>query len=232
MTHFNIDKNQIVIVDDNPQSLATLKRILTNQGYQVHPAISGEIALPLISKTLPDLILLDILMPGMNGYEVCQRLKADENTRNVPVIFISALGETMDKIKAFNVGGIDYVTKPFQIEEVVARVKTHLTVRNLQKDLEEANCELEHQIQEQRRLNSELQAALDNVNLLSGLLPICAECKKIRDDEGYWQRLEAYIETHSEVRFSHGLCPDCVKKLYQQLYQDNQSHIDNETSGR
>jgi DNA-binding response OmpR family regulator len=222
MTHFDIDKNHIVIVDDNPQSLATLKRILINQGYQVHPAISGEIALTLISKTLPDLILLDILMPGMDGYEVCQRLKADENTRNVPVIFISALGETMDKIKAFNVGGIDYVTKPFQIEEIVVRVKTHLTIRNLQKELEEANCELEHQIQEQRHLNSELQTALDNVKLLSGLLPICAECKKIRNDEGYWQRLEAYIETHSEVRFSHGLCPDCVKKLYQQLYQDNQ----------
>jgi PAS domain S-box-containing protein len=134
----------ILIVDDNPQNLATLNKILTNQGYSVHPAINGEVALTVAQTLVPDVILLDIRMPELDGYEVCQQLKAVEATREIPVLFLSALDDITDKIKAFDIGGVDYITKPFQADEVVARVETHIALRIMQKQLQEQNRELEH----------------------------------------------------------------------------------------
>jgi putative two-component system response regulator len=126
----------IVIVDDNPANLRILSTMLEQSGYKVRPALSGEVALRSIAASPPDLVLLDIRMPGMDGYETCRQLKADEATREIPVIFISALSETEDKVRAFQAGGIDYVTKPFQAEEVLARVRTHLELHHMQRDLE------------------------------------------------------------------------------------------------
>jgi len=133
----------IQIVDDNPENLAVLSSMLTKQGYEVRTAINGALALKSARKSPPDLILLDIVMPEMSGYEVCEQLKADERTRDIPVIFLSALGEVQDKIKAFSAGGVDYITKPFQLDEVLARVETHLSLRKLQKRLEQQNRELD-----------------------------------------------------------------------------------------
>jgi PleD family two-component response regulator len=194
----------ILAVDDTRPNLRLLVGILAEGGYKVRPAANGRMALEAAKVEPPDLILLDIMMPEMNGFEVCRQLKADERTRDIPIIFISALDETLDKVKAFAIGGVDYITKPFQAEEVLARVKTHLTIRNLQKSLQEQN--------------RQLQEALANVKTLKGLLPICANCKKIRDDEGYWQQVEVYVRDHSEAEFSHGICPDCIKKLYPEYY--------------
>jgi sigma-B regulation protein RsbU (phosphoserine phosphatase) len=129
----------ILIVDDNPANLRLLTEILRERGFHSRAVTSGVRALASVELTLPDLILLDIRMPGMDGYEVCQRLKANPATREAPVIFISALDEITDKVKAFELGGVDYITKPFQLEEVAARVETHLTLRSLQKHLQEAN---------------------------------------------------------------------------------------------
>lgn len=126
----------IVIVDDNPSNLRVLSAMLEQAGFKVRPALSGELALRSVAASRPDLILLDIRMPGMDGYETCRQLKADEQTREIPVIFISALSETEDKLAAFQAGGIDYVTKPFQSEEVLARVMTHLQLHRMQQDLE------------------------------------------------------------------------------------------------
>lgn len=125
----------ILIVDDTPDNLRLLSTILTERGYEVGKALNGEMALKSASSAPPDLILLDIRMPQMNGYEVCSKLKADEKTREIPVIFISALDDVFDKVKAFTVGGVDYITKPFQDEEVLARVQTHLNIQVLQKAL-------------------------------------------------------------------------------------------------
>ncbi|MBK9055866.1 MAG: SpoIIE family protein phosphatase [Chloroflexi bacterium] len=129
----------ILIVDDTPDNLRLLTQILGEHCYQVRVATSGERALASIKLAPPDLILLDIKMPGMDGFAVCQALKADSAARDIPVIFISALDDVSDKVRAFATGGVDYVTKPFQGEEVLARVETHLTLRNLQKQLERAN---------------------------------------------------------------------------------------------
>lgn len=130
----------IMIVDDTPANLRLLTEMLKARGYKVRPVASGGFALQAARHDPPDLILLDILMPEMNGYEVCACLKADEQLAMIPVIFISALDETIDKVKAFTAGGVDYVTKPFQFEEVEARVATHLELRR-QKHLLQENCD-------------------------------------------------------------------------------------------
>jgi serine phosphatase RsbU (regulator of sigma subunit) len=132
-----------LIVDDTPANLRLLASLLSRQGYRVRPVPSGTLALVAIQQNLPDLILLDIRMPELDGYEVSQRLKADSRTRDIPIIFISALDATEDKVRAFTVGGVDYVSKPFQADEVLARVKTHLALRNAQIKLQEANAEME-----------------------------------------------------------------------------------------
>ena len=118
----------ILIVDDTPANLNVLSAILGKRGYRVRPAINGALALKAAQKAAPDLILLDVQMPGLDGYEVCRQLKADAQTRAIPVIFISALDDVLDKVEAFQVGGVDYITKPFQIEEVLARVENQLAL--------------------------------------------------------------------------------------------------------
>jgi CheY-like chemotaxis protein len=132
----------ILVVDDTKENLRILVEALGNEGYKVRPALNGEIALEVARGKTPDLILLDIIMPGMDGYQVCDALKADKVLKDVPVIFISALDELGDKLKGFSIGGVDYISKPFQTEEVLARVKTHLTLRHCRKALEERVKEL------------------------------------------------------------------------------------------
>ncbi|MFB2878001.1 sensor histidine kinase [Floridanema aerugineum] len=146
----------ILVVDDTPANLRLLVGMLTEKGYKVRPVMDGELALTGAKAMPPDLILLDINMPKMNGYEVCQKLKEDELTREIPVIFISALDDALDKVQAFQVGGIDYVTKPFQVEEVLARVETHLAIRELQKSLTIKNHDLEVIVQQLRNTQEQL----------------------------------------------------------------------------
>jgi len=144
-------KANILVVDDTPENLRVLVQLLQEQGYRVRPVPNGRHALTSVQKEPPDLILLDIMMPEMDGYEVCRQLKADGRTRDIPIIFISALDEVMDKATAFSVGGIDYVTKPFQAEELSARVYTHLTLYKMRQTLQQKNEIL-------RQQNAELDA--------------------------------------------------------------------------
>jgi len=130
------ENGSIVIVDDNPNNLQVLSSILQQEGYKVRPALSGELALRAIAASPPDLVLLDVRMPGMDGYQTCQRLKAQPETADIPVIFISALNEAEDKLTAFDVGAVDYVSKPFQAAEVLARVRAQLQLHRMQRRLE------------------------------------------------------------------------------------------------
>ena len=132
----------ILAVDDTPANLQVLAGMLKERGYKARPVPSGKLALLAARRDPPDLILLDINMPEMNGYEVCEHLKADDKLKGIPVIFISALTDQLDKVKAFAIGGVDYLTKPFQMEELHARVETHLKLRRLQIELEETNARL------------------------------------------------------------------------------------------
>ncbi len=203
----------ILIIDDTRDNLRLLTQILTQRGYKVLATSDGEQALEAAATIAPDLILLDIMMPGMDGYTVCERLKARPETAHIPVIFISALNEPLDKVKAFTAGGVDYLTKPFQVEEILARVNVHLTLSHLQRQLEDANAKLAAQNQELQQRNAELQEALTTIKTLSGIVPICAWCgQKIQDEAGHWIKVENYIEAHSEATFTHGICPDCLAK--------------------
>jgi CheY-like chemotaxis protein len=156
-----------------------------------------------VAAAPPDLVLLDVRMPGLTGLEVCRRLKADPGAQAIPVIFLSAAGESEDIVAGFEAGGADYVAKPFRAPELLARVRAHL--------------ELKRGREAQTRLIAELQEALDSVKVLSGLVPICGNCHKIRNDGGFWQRMESYIESRSEAKFSHGVCPDCIEVLYPEI---------------
>jgi PAS domain S-box-containing protein len=160
-------KENILAVDDIPDNLRLLSSILAERGYKVSKAISGQMALKSVQRWLPDLILLDINMPDMDGYEVCRQLKASEGTREVPVIFISALDEVWDKVKAFAAGGADYITKPFQAEEVIARVENQLTISRQRSSLQERTAQLEQEIKARQRAEEaerERAVKLDNHN--------------------------------------------------------------------
>lgn len=164
MTNSHSPKGDILIVDDTVDNLRLLSKMLSQQGYEVRCVTNGATALMGIKAQPPDLILLDITMPGLNGYEVCQQLKADKETNEIPVIFISALNETFDKLKAFSVGGVDYINKPFQLEEVFVRIETQLKNRRLQAQLQMQNAKLQqaeadllYALEQERELNLRLQ---------------------------------------------------------------------------
>ena len=161
---------EILVVDDILENLELLSEMLRANGYKVRPVTEGAAALRAAKSQPPDLILLDINMPEMNGYEVCQRLKADDLLKGIPVIFISALGESGDKVKAFQYGGVDYITKPFWMDEVQARVRTHLQVRQLQLDLERQNASLEETVWARTREIREARDLLAEANERLGIL--------------------------------------------------------------
>ncbi|HBE17175.1 MAG TPA: hybrid sensor histidine kinase/response regulator [Cyanobacteria bacterium UBA11159] len=155
-----ITKGNILVVDDTPNNLRLLSEMLTDRGYKVRQALNGQMALATLHRLPPDLILLDINMPGMNGYEVCQKIKADYQTRDIPIIFISALDDVLDKVKAFQIGGGDYITKPFQVEEVIARVENQLKIRRLSLQLQEKVERLQQSERIQRDKASQLEDTL------------------------------------------------------------------------
>jgi response regulator RpfG family c-di-GMP phosphodiesterase len=145
-------------------------------------------------------------MNGIDGFETCLALKKSDATKDIPVIFLTVSKETEAVVNGFACGGVDYIAKPFRQEEVCARVRTHLYLRAL--------------VKEKEKLIGELQEAMAKVKTLSGLLPICSSCKKIRDDKGYWNQIETYIRERSEADFTHGICPKCAKMLYPGLLKD------------
>jgi diguanylate cyclase (GGDEF)-like protein len=150
-------KTNILVVDDTVANLRLLHDLLTEAGYAVRPVVDGTMALSAAQLKPPDLILLDVMMPGMDGYAVCEQLKANEATRDVPVIFISALNDVCDKVRAFQLGAVDFVNKPFQMEEVLARVETHITLRRLRQTLQEKNAQLEEEIQVRKETQERLE---------------------------------------------------------------------------
>lgn len=164
MNDSNLPLGQIAVIDDTAANLHLLSNLLEDAGYDVRPFPRGQLALEGIAHSLPDLVLLDIQMPGLNGYEVCERLKANQSTSHIPVIFISALNETFDKVKAFELGGVDYISKPFQAEEVLARVSTHLELHKIKNSLQETNVFQARELVQKNQQLLELNQALEKAN--------------------------------------------------------------------
>ncbi|MCP4750713.1 MAG: response regulator [Proteobacteria bacterium] len=150
------NKGGILVVDDTPANLRLLTELLKTRGYSVRPVPNGRLALSGAQAIPPDLILLDVKMPEMDGYEVCRQLKSNESTAAIPVIFISALTDTTDKLKGFSAGGVDFITKPFQESEVLARVETHISLQKVQNEVEKKNVQLQEEITERKKIENEL----------------------------------------------------------------------------
>jgi CheY-like chemotaxis protein len=196
-------KAKILVVDDTPVNIQVLNEALDKE-FDVFFALNGNEALQKAQELEPDLIMLDIMMPEMDGFEVCRRLKGNDRLRNIPVIFITALSQTKEESQGLALGAADYISKPFNPDLVLLRVRNNLELKN-QRDILELRTR-------------ELEKALAEIKVLQGIIPICASCKKIRDDQGYWQQLEIYIRERSEAEFSHAICPSCARELYPQQY--------------
>ena len=211
----------ILIIDDSVDNRMLFKYILENAGYtDVLTAGSALDAFKILGMENPseadsvvDLILMDIMMPEMDGIEACRQIKSVERLRDIPIIMVTARTEEKDIEDAFSVGAMDYITKPLRGIELLVRSRSAL---NLKKEIDHRK----NREQELLNLNRELKNSIETIKTLRGLIPICANCKKIRDDKGYWNQIETYIQKHSEAEFSHGICPECARKLYPELYKD------------
>lgn len=198
MTESTTSPAKILIVDDTPANLRLLKRILSEQGYTVHAANSGETALQFLESTLPDIVLLDVMMPGIDGYEVCRRLKDNARTRDIPVIFISAMDAAWDKVKAFTAGGVDYVVKPIEETELLARLETHLSLAGLRKHLERR---VEERTEELRKAKD---ALIENQLLLQAIIDTSQTLIYVKDLDGRYMMIN---ERFREL-FSHSGAPE------------------------
>lgn len=216
-------QGRILIVDDDLSSLRLLTEILTERGYVVHPTSCGEMALRFVESSLPDLILLDIKMPGLNGFEVCRRLKADERTLAIPVIFITGLGDLADKVKGFQAGGVDYLTKPLQLEEVLVRVQTHLTLHALRNELSRQNSQLQQEISERRRA---AEAVRQQLNFQQTMMDTIPSPIFYKDRQGRYLGCNAAFESYigrprTEVigRTVYDIAPKELADLYHEADQ-------------
>jgi len=199
----------VVIVDDIKENVRILHHALKDQPYSFAIAYSGTELLRILENHPVTLILLDVMLPDIDGFALAKKILSDERFKEIPIIFVTARAEQEDRIRGFEAGGVDYVSKPFDSREILARVKTHVNLRIA--------------LEEQKRLNRELQAALERVKKLEGIIPICSSCKKIRSDAGYWTQVERYISEHTGVLFTHSLCPDCASKLFPEDVLDEPS---------
>ena len=196
-------KHKILIADDHPATRTLLQDILGSD-YTLLMACDGNEALSIVREQADiDLVLLDIIMPHINGYEVCRQLKENPATREIPVIFLTVMNEESDEAKGFAAGVADYIVKP------ISRLRLKTRIAN--------QLQLLEQKQLLHKKNLELQEAMDQIKTLRGILPICSFCKQIRNDQGYWQQVEEYLKYHTNAQFSHGVCPDCLKKHYSEV---------------
>ncbi len=196
---------RILVVDDEQINIQLISGALAGE-YEIITALDGYDAITQLKDNSVDLILLDVMMPEISGFDVCKIIKSNPLYIDIPTIFLTALDTREGARSGLEMGAIDYVTKPFDLDLLKLRVRNHIEAKE-RNDL----------VREQRdllaRQKEELEAALERVKLLEGIIPICAYCKKIRNDQQSWQQLETYISAHSEAVFSHGACPDCAAKL-------------------
>jgi len=191
---------QVLVAEDEPVSRRILQSILTKWEYDVVLACDGVEAWEIIQREdVPSLVILDWMMPKMDGIEVCQKVRGSTHLKPIYIILLTSKDRTEDLVLGLKAGADDYIAKPFDVRELHARLQVGRRMVELQRALADRVKELE--------------VALSNVKQLQGLLPICCYCKKVRNDQNYWEQVEQYITGHSEIQFSHGVCPDCYQKI-------------------
>ncbi len=201
---------KILIAEDDPVSRRILEATLVNWGYEVLVNLDGRQAWDVLQREdAPSLAILDIMMPGMDGLEICRKVRQLPRATPPYLILLSAMSGKEQVVRGIRAGANDYLTKPFHREELRVRVGVGVQMLTLQKALAERVAELEE--------------ALSQVKQLQGILPICSYCKKVRDDQNYWQKVENYISDHADVQFSHGICPDCYEHVIREFEEKKQT---------
>jgi len=190
---------RILIAEDDPVSRRVLEATLAKSGYEITVTTDGREAWEALQRDPPAIAILDWMMPGIDGVEVCRRARAIQSPTPTYLILLTAKSDKGDIVQGLEAGADDYVTKPFDRQELQSRISVGLRISELQRNLVDRIADLE--------------AALARVKQLQGLLPICSYCKKVRDDQNYWQQVESYISKHSEVEFSHSICPTCFDRV-------------------
>ncbi len=235
----------ILVVEDSATQALQLRSLLEENGYEVVVANNGAAAVSCMDEWVPDLVISDVVMPELDGYELCRKIKGDDALKDVPVLLLTQLAEPEDIVKGLESGADNFVTKPYDPKLLLSRIQYILVNHSIRThprtemgieiffagkrhfinsdriqilDLLFSTYEISlRQKRELERVNKELKDALDTIDTLHGILPICAHCKKIRNDEGAWTRIEEYIGKHSDVQFSHGICPECLSRFYPEL---------------
>jgi DNA-binding response OmpR family regulator len=196
----------MLVADDDPDILLLTTEVLRRAGYEVLEASTGKECLEAVRAHHPDIILLDVMLPDTTGIELCKQIRADESSQGIFIILVSGVQISSDyQADGLNVGADGYIVKPIPNKELLARVQAMVRIKRAEDALREKE-------REQQKLILELREALAEIKTLRGLIPICAWCKKVHDDEGYWNQLEAYISKHTDAVFSHGICPECAEK--------------------
>lgn len=197
---------KILVAEDDPDLLFLTTEVLRGAGYNVLEASTGRECLEAVRVRHPDIVLLDVMLPDTAGTEVCRQIKTDEALQGIFVILISGIQVSSDhQADGLNVGADGYIIKPIANKELLARIQSMVRIKRAEDALREKE-------KEQQKLIVELREALAEIKTLRGLIPICAWCRKVHDDEGYWNQLEAYISKHTDAVFSHGICPECAEK--------------------
>jgi DNA-binding response OmpR family regulator len=197
---------KVLVVDDSPDILLLSTSILRRAGYEVLEASTGKECIDAVQTHHPDLVVLDVMLPDMKGMDVCKQMKNDKRSEDIFVILASGIQVSSElQAEGLDIGADGYIVRPISNKEFLARVQAGERIKR-------AEDALRAKEREQEELVSQLKEALTEIKTLKGFIPICASCKKIRDDEGYWDQLEAYISKHTDAVFTHGLCPECVEK--------------------
>lgn len=197
---------KVLVVDDYAGNVFLSSTLLKTAGYEVLEATTGKECLDAVHSHHPDLILLDVMLPDMSGIEICRQIKSDKNMKDIFVILASGIQVSSEhQAEGLDIGADGYITRPISNKEFLARIQAGERIKR-------AEDALRKKEREQQALISQLREALAEIKTLKGCIPICAWCRKIRDDEGSWDQLEAYISKHTDASFSHGLCPDCFEK--------------------
>jgi len=252
-TQKELQGTRILVVEDSPTQAKKLQHLLIRQGSNVFLAANGKQALTILEKEKIDIVISDVIMPEMDGFELCKIIKSKREWADIPVVLLTSLKDPKDIIRGLKSGADNFLTKPYEPEFLLKRMKYIIINRQLrQKGATELGMEIffagekfflsSERIQivdlllstyeaavkkslELEEANKKLKKALNEIKTLHGLIPICANCKKVRNDQGYWQMVEEYVSEHSDVTFSHGICPDCYKKLYGNRFSNKSKKI-------
>lgn len=193
---------RILVVDDEKNHLNTVSRIFMDSNHDLDFAMNGEEAILHLKRFQPDLIILDIMMPVKDGYEVCHKAKSDKNTSDTMILILSAKNTAEDRLKGYLLEVDDYMSKPYNAEELLVRSERLIRIKK-----------------KQGLLDRELTLMHNRVGIRKDIIPICSLCKDIRDENGNWHQMEAYLRDRFQLNFSHGLCRECATRFYPELLQ-------------